>query len=65
VTPDHIYTGYREMSWTTFPKDPAKPLRNMANLGWFQKGQGEFSYALNHVGEGKAMDMVNKAMPAT
>ncbi len=61
VTPDHIYTGYKAMNWTTIPKDVGGPLRSLKKDGSFEKGSGKQGYILNHIGDGKVEDMINKA----
>lgn len=61
VTADHIYTAFLEMGWTNLPKDAGQPLRSLKTTGWFDKGTGGGAYEINHIGEGKAIDLV-KAM---
>jgi hypothetical protein len=58
ITADHIFTAYREMDWTNFPKDVGQPLRALKVLGWFDKGEGDGAYAINHIGDGKARDLI-------
>jgi hypothetical protein len=58
ITQDHVYTAYLEMGWTNYPKDVGQPLRALKGQGWFDKGGGGGAYAINHIGEGKAIDMV-------
>jgi hypothetical protein len=64
VTPDHIYTAYKAMAWSNIPKDVAQPLRALKFDGSFAKGSGKQGYILNHIGESKVQDMINKAQPA-
>jgi hypothetical protein len=61
VNPDHIYTAYKAMNWTTIPKDVGSPLRALKKDGSFEKGSGKQAYAINHIGEAKVEDMLNKA----
>src|ERR1700722_1081642 len=63
VTPDHIYTAYKAMSWTNIPKDVAQPLRALKFKGSFAKGSGKQGYLLNHIGEDKVQQMLNKTQP--
>jgi hypothetical protein len=65
VTPDHIYTGYKAMNWTTIPKDVGGPLRSLKKEGLFRKGTGKYTYTLNHIGDSRVEEMINKATPAT
>lgn len=60
VSQDHIYTAYKEMTWTNFPKDVGQPLRALKADGWFDKGSGGGAYALNHVGDGRAVDLIKE-----
>ncbi len=60
VSQDHIYTAYKEMSWTNFPKDVGQPLRALKKDGWFDKGTGGGAYSLNHMGDGKAVDLLKE-----
>ncbi|HEY2781978.1 MAG TPA: hypothetical protein VGI90_14440 [Steroidobacteraceae bacterium] len=64
IGPDHIYTAYKEMSWSNIPKDVGAPLRALKSDGSFEKGAGKQAYILNHIGEGKVEDMIKKAPPA-
>jgi hypothetical protein len=64
VTPDHIYTAYKAMSWTDLPRDAGAPLRALKKDGSCEKGSGKQAYILNHIGEGKVEKMINKAQPA-
>jgi hypothetical protein len=61
VNPDHIYTAYKAMNWTTIPKDVGSPLRALKKDGSFEKGSGKQAYAINHIGEAKVEEMLNKA----
>jgi hypothetical protein len=60
VNPEHIYTAYMAMNWTTMPRDPAKPFRNAKEDGAFEKAEGESAFAITHIGEMKAVDILNK-----
>lgn len=60
VSLDHIYTAYKEMTWTNFPKDVGQPLRAMKTEGWFDKGSGGGAYTLNHMGDGRAVDLLKE-----
>jgi hypothetical protein len=60
VSMDHIYTAYTEMSWTSqLPSDVGQPLRKLKFDGVFDKADG--GYTLNHLGEGRAEDMIAAA----
>jgi hypothetical protein len=61
ITPNHVYTAFKEMGWTGLPKDASQPLRNLKKAGLMKKGEGSGAYAINHVGEGKAEDMIKEA----
>jgi hypothetical protein len=63
VTPDHIYTGYKAMNWTTIPKDVGGPLRSLKKDGFFAKSTGKHAYTINHIGESKVEEMINKVTP--
>lgn len=60
VSPDHIHTCFRHMGagWPT-PKNAAQPLRAMkSDEQWFFKGDEKGTYKLNHIGEGKAEQLL-------
>jgi hypothetical protein len=56
VTPDHIHTCYRLLSWGT-PRDAGAPLRRLKAQGLFTKGAKKGEYAINHVGENSVREM--------
>ena len=60
VSMDHIYTAYMEMGWTSqLSSDVGQPLRKLKSDGVFDKAEG--GYTLNHLGEGRAEDMIAAA----
>jgi hypothetical protein len=63
INPDHIYTAYMAMGWTTLPRDPGKPFRNAKEDGAFDRVEGESMFAITHIGEMKAMEILQKGDP--
>ncbi len=55
ITPAHIYTCYRAMSWSDYPTDWKQPFRNCKSQGWF-KSASTASWEINHLG----LEVVNK-----
>lgn len=53
INVDHIFTAYKKLKWSDFPRDPIaifKDLKNKRNYKWFNAGQrGE--YEINYIGE--------------
>jgi hypothetical protein len=60
VTMDHIHTAYRLMGWAT-PPDASMPLRSMKKRGYFKKGDGKGCYAINHIGDNRAMELAKSS----
>jgi hypothetical protein len=58
LTPDHFYTAYKHMSWTS-PKDFAQPMRDLINprVGRFSTGSASGTAKINHLGENAVMEM--------
>jgi hypothetical protein len=50
ITPNHVFTCYKKVSWTTQARDFAQPLRDLARNGNGDMKEG--SFAINHIGEG-------------
>ena len=60
ISMDHLYTAFMEMGWTSqLPSDVGQPLRALKLDGVFDKAEG--GYTLNHLGEGRAEDMIAAA----
>lgn len=58
LTPDHFFTAYRALGWTT-PKDPVQPIRDLINprSGRFSAGGVPGNGKINHIGEQVVIDM--------
>ncbi len=56
ITADHVYTCYRHMGWTT-QNDVLGPIRRLKMDGAFSKGEARGTYAINHIGENRVMQM--------
>jgi hypothetical protein len=63
ITIDHIYTGYKAFGWTTVPKDVGAPLRALKSEGSFAKGSAKGSYTINHIGDSRVEEVLNKVKP--
>lgn len=55
VSIDHIYTGYRKMSWTP-PKDMGQIFRDAKNAGYFGNGTKKGTWKINHIGLGRILN---------
>ncbi|UVH55201.1 hypothetical protein NWF24_20455 [Variovorax paradoxus] len=58
LTPDHFFTAYRYLSWTT-PTDPVKVIENLRGqaIGHFSTGATRGTSTINHVGEREVLEM--------
>ena len=54
ITPDHVYTSFRKMGWTSDINDMAQPFRDLKRAGKGATAKGVF--VINHLGE----DTVNE-----
>lgn len=61
VNGDHIHTAYRHLNWQT-PDDVSSPLRYLKArpYNYFNKGAQKGYYAINHIGENKVMELLQK-----
>jgi len=50
ITPNHVFTCYKKVGWTTQARDFAQPLRDLARNGNGEMKDG--SFVINHIGEG-------------
>ena len=53
---DHLFTCYRHMGWTT-AKDVMASVRGLKKLSCFSKGKEPGTYAVNHIGENRVLEM--------
>jgi len=51
ITPNHVFTCYKKVGWTTQARDFAQPLRDLARNG-SNGDMKEGAFVINHIGEG-------------
>jgi len=61
VTNDHIYTCYKYMAWTPFPRDFNTGFSNAKQKGWFQRAEERGAWTMTTVGEDYANNMGSPA----